>query len=68
MLKISKSKEGAKLQWLQDPSEINGDMKIVRLETSRHIRNKKGGYLKVTKLISLQQTLRKRLSEACIGE
>jgi hypothetical protein len=29
-------------QWLQDPSEINGDnLKNVRCESSRHIRNKK---------------------------
>jgi hypothetical protein len=36
-----------KLQWLQDPNEINGDnMKNVRRETSRHFRNKKREYLK----------------------
>jgi hypothetical protein len=34
----------AKLHWLQDPSEINGDK--VRLEPSRHFRNKKREYLK----------------------
>jgi hypothetical protein len=35
------------LQWLQDPSEINGDnLKNVRRETSRHFRNKKREYLK----------------------
>jgi hypothetical protein len=32
----------AKLQWLQDPSEINGDnLNSVRREASRHFRNKK---------------------------
>jgi hypothetical protein len=37
----------AKLQWLQDPSEMNGDnVKIVRLEASRYFRNKRGEYLK----------------------
>jgi hypothetical protein len=37
----------AKLQWLQDPSEINGDnLKNVRRETSRHFRNKKREYQK----------------------
>jgi hypothetical protein len=37
----------AKLQWLQDPSEINGDnLNNVRRETSRHFRNKKREYLK----------------------
>jgi hypothetical protein len=35
------------LQWLQDPSEINGDnLKIVRREASRYFRNKKWEYLK----------------------
>jgi hypothetical protein len=43
MLEISKSRERAKLQWLQDTSEINGDVKIVRRETSR---NTKREYLK----------------------
>jgi hypothetical protein len=35
------------LQWLQDPSEINGDnLRIVRHEGSRYFRNKKREYLK----------------------
>jgi hypothetical protein len=35
------------LQWLQDPSEINGDnMNSVRCEASRYFRNKKREYLK----------------------
>jgi hypothetical protein len=35
------------LQWLQDPSEINGDnLNNVRCEASRHFRNKKREYLK----------------------
>jgi hypothetical protein len=37
----------AELQWLQDPSEINGDNpKNVRFEAGRHFRNKKREYLK----------------------
>jgi hypothetical protein len=37
----------AKLQWLQDSSEINGDnLNNVRREASRHFRNKKREYLK----------------------
>jgi hypothetical protein len=33
-------KKQAKLQWLQDPSEINGDeLNNIRRETSRHFRN-----------------------------
>jgi hypothetical protein len=36
----------AKLQWLQDASEINGDnLNHIRRETSRHFRNKKREYL-----------------------
>jgi hypothetical protein len=35
------------LQWLQDPSEINGDnQNNVRHEANRYFRNKKGEYLK----------------------
>jgi uncharacterized protein YaaR (DUF327 family) len=37
----------AKLQWLQDPSEINGDnLNHVRRETSRHFKNRMREYLK----------------------
>jgi hypothetical protein len=37
----------AKLQWLQDPSEINGDnLNNIRRETRRHFRNKEREYLK----------------------
>jgi hypothetical protein len=47
MFKIITSKETAKLQWLQDQSEINGDnLKNARREASRHFRNKKREYLK----------------------
>jgi hypothetical protein len=35
------------LQWLQDPSEINGDnLNNVRRESRKHVRNKKRAYLK----------------------
>jgi hypothetical protein len=35
------------LQWLQDPSKINGNnLRIVRREASRYFRNKKREYLK----------------------
>jgi hypothetical protein len=35
------------LQWLQEPSEINGDnVNDIKCEASRHFRNKKGEYLK----------------------
>jgi hypothetical protein len=36
-----------KLQYLQDPSEIIGDnLNNIMLESSRHFRNKKKGYVK----------------------
>jgi hypothetical protein len=35
------------LQWVQDPSKINGDnLNNIRLEVSGHFRNKKREYLK----------------------
>jgi hypothetical protein len=41
----------AKLQWLQDPSEINGDnRRIVRHEASRYFRNKKREKDKINEL------------------
>jgi hypothetical protein len=40
-------REQAKLQWLQDPSEVNEDnLSNVRREASRRFRNKKREYLK----------------------
>jgi hypothetical protein len=47
----------AKLQWLQDPSQISGNkLNNVRREASRHNRNKKREYLK--NKISLQYAIR----------
>jgi hypothetical protein len=43
---LDQSKQ-AKLQWLQDPSEINGDnLNNVRRESGRYFRNKKREYLR----------------------
>jgi hypothetical protein len=51
--KLVDQKKQAKLQWLQDPSEINGDnQRIVRREASRYFRKKKREYLK-DKIIEL---------------
>jgi hypothetical protein len=45
--KLLDQRKQAKLQWLQDPSEINGDnLNNVRCEASRQFRNKKNEYLK----------------------
>jgi hypothetical protein len=47
MLKSIRTLKEARLQWLQDPSEKNGDnLNNLRRETSRHFRNKKMEYLK----------------------
>jgi hypothetical protein len=51
--KLLDQRKQAKLQWLQDPSEINGDyLNNVRCEASRYFRNKKREYLidKINKL------------------
>jgi hypothetical protein len=46
-LKLVDQRKQAILQWLQDPSEINGDnLNNIRREASRHFRNKKREYLK----------------------
>jgi hypothetical protein len=45
--KLLDPRKQAKLQWVQDPSEINGDnLNNVRCEVSRHFRNKMRKYLK----------------------
>jgi hypothetical protein len=47
MLKIIRLKKQAKLLWLQNSSEINGDnLNNVRCEASRYFTNKKREYLK----------------------
>jgi hypothetical protein len=44
--KLVDQRKQAKLQWLQDTSEINGDnLNNVRCDASRHFRNKKREYL-----------------------
>jgi hypothetical protein len=49
--KLLDQRKQAKLQWLQNPSEINGDnLKNVRCETSRHFRKKKEGISERQKL------------------
>jgi hypothetical protein len=66
--KLLDQRKQAKLQWLQDPSEINTDhLNNIRREISRHFRNKKREYLK-KKLMRLKRTGRTRILETCIGE
>jgi uncharacterized protein YaaR (DUF327 family) len=63
---LSDQRKQAKLQWLQDPSKINGDnLNNTRRETGRHFRNIKREYLK-EKLMSLKRTVRTRILETCI--
>jgi hypothetical protein len=46
-LKLVDHRKQAKLQWLQDPSQINGDnLNNIRCEASRHFRNMKREYRK----------------------
>jgi hypothetical protein len=55
-----------KLQWLQNPSQANGDnVNNVRRETSRTCRNKKREYLK-EKIVSLKQSVRTKIPETYI--
>jgi hypothetical protein len=45
--KLVDRRKQAKLQWLQDPSEVNeDDLSDVRREACRHVRNKRRDYLK----------------------
>jgi hypothetical protein len=58
----------AKLQWLQDPSEINGDnLNNVRREASRHFRDKKREYLN-DKINELATNSKNRNIRDCIEE
>jgi hypothetical protein len=65
--KLLDQRKEANLQWLQDPSEINGDnLNNVRREASRHFRNKKE-YLK-NKINETARKVRTRTSGTCIEE
>jgi hypothetical protein len=65
--KLRDRRKQAKLQWLQNPSHMNGDnINNIRCEASRTFRAKKGNIWK-TKLMSLKQTVRKRILEICTG-
>jgi hypothetical protein len=58
----------AKLQWLQNPSQISGHtLQNLRHETSRRLRNKKGDITK-TKLMSLKLIIKTKILEICTEE
>ena len=55
------------MQWMQDPSQRNGqNLNKVRRDASRHFRNKKKGYLK-TKIEELENNSKKKILGTCIG-
>jgi hypothetical protein len=65
--KLIDRRKVAELQWLQNPSQVNGDnMDDVRRETSRTFRTKEREYLKKI-IMSLKQTVRIRILEICAG-
>jgi hypothetical protein len=62
--KLIDQRKQAKLQWLQNPSQINGDvLQNLRRETSRTFRNKKKEYLKDN--INELETSNKKILEIC---
>jgi hypothetical protein len=66
--KLLDQRKHARLQWLQDPSEVNGDnLNNIRQETSRNFRNKKREYLK-EKIDDLATAVSTRTLEICIEE
>jgi hypothetical protein len=65
--KLVDQRKQDKLQWLEDPSEVNEDnLSDVRQEASRHFRNKKKEYLK-DKINELEPiTKNKNFGDLCI--
>jgi hypothetical protein len=67
--KLLDQRKEAKLQWLQDPSDINGDnLNNVRREASRFFTNKKREYLKDKINELATNSKNKKTSETCIEE
>jgi hypothetical protein len=65
--KLLDQRKQAKLQWLQDPSEINGNnLNNVRCEVGTYFRNKKREYLK-DKTFGFHKILGKILSGFALG-
>jgi hypothetical protein len=66
--KLLDQRKQAKLQRLEDPSEINGDnLNNIRRQTSRYFRNKKRKYMK-DKIDELAANSKNRILETRIGE
>jgi hypothetical protein len=67
--KLLDQRKQAKLQWLQDPNEINGDsLNNVRRETSKHFRNKKRERLKDKINESISNSKKKNIAGLYRGE
>ena len=66
-LHFLEQRKQAKMQWIQDPSQSNVDnLNTVRVEASRHFRNKKKAYLKA-KIEELENNSNIKNLGACIG-
>jgi hypothetical protein len=67
--KLLVQRKEAKLQWLQVPSEINGDnLNNLRCEASRYFRNKKREYLKDKINDLAKNSKNKNIRDICIAE
>jgi hypothetical protein len=65
VLKINRPTEQAKLQWLQNSSQIKGNnLQNLKCETSRTFTNKKRDYLK-GKINELEINKKKQILEIC---
>jgi alpha/beta superfamily hydrolase len=66
--KLLEQRKQDELQWLQNPSEINGDnLNNIRRETSRHFRNKKRKHLK-DKIDEFAMNRKMKILETCMDE
>jgi hypothetical protein len=69
--KLIEKRKQAKLQWLQNPSQLNGDnLQNLRCETSRTFRNKRKEYLKgkINELETNNKNKNNRDLYKCINE
>jgi hypothetical protein len=67
MVQIIRQRKQATLQWLQEPSEINGDnLNTIRCESSRNFRNKKREYLR-DKIHALATNCKNKTLETLYG-
>jgi hypothetical protein len=68
VLKINRPTEAGCLQWLQNPSEINGNnLQNLRRETSGIFKNKKREHLKC-KINELETYNKNKILEVCTEE